>query len=134
MSKPSNKQLAVSVDRLISSGQKVHSVTGSLAAYLIAERRTKDLDAVMRALTEVRAKHGTYEAEATSAHTLDEQIVSRLKQLITSRSKNVKKIALTQRIDKQLVGGVRLDTSEFRLDTTIKNRLKQLTATHTNGA
>ena len=126
MSRPSKNQIIVAVMALLDGGISIEKAAKLVASYLVAERRTKELDAIMRGLLERRAKSGFYEAQVASAYELDAQTKRALEQIVRASRENVEKVFTQYRHDSSLVGGVSLETSDLRLDLTLRSKLKSL--------
>lgn len=120
MAKPTIKELATVILELSekTSEQKLAKVT---ASYLQQERRTGELDAIMREVKELRKKKtGLTEADVTSAFPIDATVKKQIKQLFGQN------VLINETIDKSVIGGVRVETNEKYLDLTVRNRLNQL--------
>lgn len=121
MSKLSNKELA-SVILQLSSKVSSKRLSKDVANYLASERRTSDLDAIMREVARQRQEaDGVTEVTATSAYPLSDNARRELKKLL-----GIEKAVVNEVIDKDTIGGVRMETSETMLDLTVRNRLNQL--------
>lgn len=121
MSKLSNKELA-SVILQLSSKVSSKRLSKDVANYLASERRTSDLDAIMREVARQRQEaDGVTEVTATSAYPLSDKTKRELKKLL-----GIEKAVVNEVIDKDTIGGVRMETSETMLDLTVRNRLNQL--------
>ena len=70
------------------------------------------------------AAHGILEATATSAVPLTEEQKTALRQKLEATTG--KTIDLTAKVDKAVLGGIRLDIEGTELDGTVKNRLASL--------
>jgi F-type H+-transporting ATPase subunit delta len=121
MSAPSRKQIAEAVLSLLKS-HSPERVGQMLANYLVANRRTKEVDYIMRELESMRhGQEGISEAIATSAFELS----TATKQEIAKRIGD-KNVHLTYQVDPEVVGGVRIKGLDWQLDLSIANKLKQL--------
>ncbi len=125
MAKVSKKQIAGIVFGLIQQGTDSKRVTNMLAEYLLSERRTRELDAILREVSAMRAKAGTIEATTTSAFPLSSEVKQQIKKAFTT---NGDKVVLNEIIDAYVVGGVRVETTDQKLDLTVRNKLNQLKA------
>ena len=120
MTKPSKHDLAEVVMSL-SKKMPLNKLSKSLASYLQQENRTGELDAIMREVKFLRQKQdGIIEADVTSAFPIS-----------TTTKKNIvdifgSKTLINEEIDKDVIGGVRVETNEHLLDLTVRNRLNQL--------
>lgn len=101
-----------------------------IAAFLLAERRTAELDSIIRDIMQYRADHGIVEVMAISAHPLTDSIRQDIKAQAMSLYPAAKQVIITYKHDKTVVGGVRLELANQHLDLTVRNtlnRFKQLT-------
>ena len=125
MSKPSNKQLAqITLDSM----NKTVFVR-QLAAYLVKERRTRDLAPIMREAMRLRAAQGIIEVEATTAYPIADEVEKAISKLLLSHKPGAKQVILGKKRDEEAVGGVRITANDLYLDNTVHgrlNRLKQL--------
>ena len=122
MSKPSRKDIAQAMLDLTSKTSATKAVK-SLAQYLVQERRTSELDAIMREVEALRREQtGVEEFQLTSAFTLKDSVKKELTALLGGGKKTV----VNEVIDKDVLGGVRVESSEAMLDLTVRNRLQKL--------
>lgn len=105
-----------------------NDITQKLAAYLIETKRIRELLLYVRDIEAALAERGILLADVASSHQLaadtESTIVDYLK-----KSLGAKDVYLRLNVDPNLLGGVRIETSDKRLDTTLRNRINQLTAT-----
>lgn len=122
MSSPTRQELAQVVLNLLDSGKSKAQVAKDIADYLVAERRTRELTNLMRDVQNLRLlKHGILEAEVASAHELTPSIQKEIKDLFSA-----KHTLLDYSHDPELIGGVRVSTTDQQLDVSIENKLNQL--------
>ncbi len=120
MARPSRKDIAKSILAL-SDRQPATSLARAVAAYLIQERRSSELDVIMREVNRLREQQANIvEATVTTASPLNQKIVQQIKQLLGD------KVIVNNIIDKKVIGGVRVETSDLNLDLTVRNRLERL--------
>jgi len=115
--------------RLTAASEK--KLARETAAYLIAERRTGELDSLLRDIEQYRADHGTVEVVAVSAFSLDAKVRKDIETEIRRAYPAAKHVMITERRDENQVAGVRLELANQQLDLTVRaklNRFKQLTA------
>lgn len=123
MSTPSRHELAEVIIAL-SSKTSEKKLTEAIAAYLVQNRRTSELDAIMREVARQRqSKDGVTEVTATSAFKLNEATKKSIASLMKSKQTIINEV-----VDASVLGGVRLETSELQLDLTVRNRLNRLKA------
>src|SRR5690606_29518970 len=93
----------------------------SLASYLARERRTSELDAIMREVARQRRDQDkVVEVDVTSANPLSDLVKREVKRL-----QNSKNVVINETVDKSVIGGVRMETSDSLLDLTVRTRLDQ---------
>ncbi|HVC36284.1 MAG TPA: F0F1 ATP synthase subunit delta [Candidatus Dormibacteraeota bacterium] len=101
-----------------------------VAAYLLSEGRTAELDSLIRDVMEYRSQHGIVEVSAVSAFPLDEQAQSEISAQVSNQLPGTKQLIIDQSIDKNMIGGVKIEFANRQLDLSIRsklNRFKQLT-------
>lgn len=126
MAKVTRKQLAAAIAELMRT-KPLERVAKEVAAYLAAERRTKELDSLMRDVMQYRAQYeGVIEADAYSAYPLSSQVKAEIKRIL-----DADKLVLNEIIDKNVIGGVRVESSDTQLDLTVRSRLERLKASRT---
>lgn len=106
-----------------------------IAAYLITERRTNELESILRDIMQIRASHGIIEAEVATAHDLQTRDITEIKQLLQKSYPAAKQVNVGTHLDASVVGGLRIDMPEEQLDMSIAARLakfKRLTLQGSN--
>ena len=101
-----------------------------IAAYLLSERRTSELNSLMRDVQADWTDAGHVEVTASSAHPLTDGIRETIKQRIQELYPSASRIIVTEAHDPDVIGGVRLSLANQQLDLSIEaklNRFKQLT-------
>lgn len=102
----------------------------SIAAYLLEQNRAEDVESLMRDVLKYRAEHGYVEATVVSAYPLSSQVEQDLMNELKKAYPGGKSYLLNQRLDPDVVGGVRLEMATEELDLTVRaklNRFKRLT-------
>ena len=102
-----------------------------IAAYLLSERRTGELESLIRDIIQYRADQGIVEVVAISAFALNAQVRSDIGREVRGLHPGVKAVIISERIDPSVVAGVRLEFANQQLDTSVRsklNRFKQATA------
>lgn len=125
-----NKQSNASIARALlaefNDGKDITTVVKSLAAYLITERRQADTQAIVRELEKLLLEErGKLYVHATVANSLSDQQISQIKDIFASNS-TAKDVIIQQTIDKDVIGGVRLQTADQQLDLTVRRQLQLL--------
>lgn len=101
-----------------------------VAAYLLAERRTGQLESIMRDVQGDWAQAGRVEVIAASAHPLTAGVRADIKRQIKKLYPKAQTIIVTEQHDPEIIGGVRLSLADQQLDLSVQaklNKFKQLT-------
>lgn len=93
----------------------------AVAVYVVTERRTTDLGAIMREIARLRNQSGIMEATITTAVPVTDVVKQEVRRLI-----GAKDIVINEFIDKNVIGGVRIEANDYYLDLTVRNRLDRL--------
>jgi F-type H+-transporting ATPase subunit delta len=131
MSKLPRHQLAAVLAERSLAQLDVKTFSDELAAYLLSEHRTGELDSLMRDIMQYRADHGVVEVVAVSAHTLTDSVRKDIESQVRELYPAAKKVIISEEIDPVIIGGVRIELANQQLDLSIRaklNRFKQLTA------
>ncbi len=94
-----------------------------IAAYLLSENRVNELDSILRDVIEYRAEHGVVEVQAVSSHELSNKVKDDIKVLMKQNYPNAKSVTVSQRIDPDVVGGIRVVLPHEQLDLTVQSKL-----------
>lgn len=111
--------------------QSIDALKDALAAYLLEENDVDELDSLMRDVLAYRAEHGYVEATLVSAHPLTDDVRTEIRDVIASEYPHAKTITMNEKIDPEVVGGLRIELAGEELDLTVKaklNAFKRLTA------
>lgn len=96
-----------------------------IAAYLLEEKRTAELESILRDIMQYRTDNGALEAVAVSAHTLEPKVIEEIAQLLQSTYATSKPVKVSQRLDEAVIGGVRIDMANEQLDMTVGAKLSK---------
>lgn len=119
----SNQQLARVVIADLEAGKDSSQVAASLAAYLVAERRTKDADAVIREIGRVLRSEGQIELNITSVRGINDDLKQAISELFKGNAKN---IIINEERNPAVLGGVLVESDEQRLDLTVRRQIQRL--------
>jgi F-type H+-transporting ATPase subunit delta len=120
----SRRKIAIFVtNKLLAGNHQAHEVLRELAAYLVTERRTRELDLLVRDIEEMLAENGVVIADIASARPLDEAVKAEITAMLQAKS-----VQLRESVDETLLGGIRIDTPGKRFDGTIRHKLNALRA------
>lgn len=103
------------------------NVTNALAAYLIESKRIREAALVVRDIETALNDRGILFADVFSGHDLAEDTKKAIAHYLKDKTK-AKDVHLRPTVDESLLGGVRIETPDGRLDSTLRHRLNQLTA------
>lgn len=127
MAKPGHKEIATTIRQLAGKMPQA-KLARTIASYLAQERRTSELDAIMREVARQRGtEDGVMEVSLTSAYPLTDGAKRELRKVAAAD-----KVVFNETIDKDVIGGVRMETNEQLLDLTVRDRLNQLKQGATN--
>ncbi len=101
------------------------SLAREIAAYLLAERRTAELESILRDVMQYRQDHGMLEADVVTAHEVQNNVLQDVKHLLQAAYPKAKTINLNQVQDTSVIGGLRIDMPNEQLDMTIKAKLSK---------
>jgi F0F1-type ATP synthase delta subunit len=102
-----------------------------IAAYLLVEHRSADLESLLRDILQYRADQGIVEVRATSAHSLNARLRSDIKAQIRELYPSAKQVIIDEELDETVLGSIRLELANQQFDASLRtklNRFKQLTA------
>lgn len=105
-----------------------------IAAFLLHEHRTADIEPLLRDIMQYRVDHGIVEVIAVSAHPLSSSVRSDIERQITSVFPDAKQIIISEELQPEVVGGVRLELPNQQFDLSVRaklSRFKQLTTVRT---
>ncbi len=97
-------------------------VLQQLAAYLLEQQRTHEVDLLVRDIESQLARRGELVARAATAHPID---VRELKATLTSLT-GAKNVHVELALDPSLIAGIKIDLPDSSMDTTVKRKLTAL--------
>ena len=101
-----------------------------IAAYLLSEGRTADLEPLLRDIMQYRADHGIVEVIAVTAHSLTDDTRKDVERQVRSSFPDAQSIIISEELQNDLVGGIRIELPNQQLDVSVRSQLsrfKQLT-------
>ena len=109
----------------ISEQYKLNKLLKKFLSFLISKRRFFYVDKILKSFVETCSiKRGELKAELTSAKDLSENEINNIKEELTKNFSS--KIKLNYKHDASLIGGLIVPVGSTMVDTSIKNKLKQL--------
>jgi F0F1-type ATP synthase delta subunit len=129
MKAPRNRISKAIADRALKGGSD-KKLAQEVAAYLLAERRTHELNSVLRDVQADWAEAGHVEVVASSAYPLTAAVKADINKQISKLFPNARTITVNEENDPEVIGGVRLSLANQQLDLSVEaklNKFKQLT-------
>ena len=102
-----------------------------IASYLLSERRTAEIESIVRDIMQYRADQGIVEVHAVYAHPLTDAIRKSIKADVREIYPQAKQIIINEEQDESVVAGIKLELANQQLDASVRsklNRFKQLTS------
>ncbi|MDQ2973603.1 MAG: F0F1 ATP synthase subunit delta [bacterium] len=128
MQKVSRGELAKIIAQKTLTQPKEQLVRG-LATYITEQQDNINLDDLLRDVMYYRLRLGIVEATAVSAHELDSVVINDIEKILKAEYPNAKRVIINQKIDANLVGGLKLELPRETLDLSVRaklNKFKQL--------
>lgn len=116
------EDIAKAVLKILDESQDSKRAAQAIASYLIAERRTGELDSLLRDLEAHRFdEDGVLEVHATSAFPLSEEVKRQIEELFEARE-----VVIHEEQNKALLGGVKVRALDKVADFSVQTRLQRL--------
>ncbi|RTK94745.1 hypothetical protein EKI60_02470 [Candidatus Saccharibacteria bacterium] len=126
MARATNSTIARALLADIDAGKDMQTITESLAAYLVQERRLGDLNAILRDVErQLFTQRGVLYVHADVARPMSEQQKQDVTSIFQAQS-GAKEVVIEETINKGVIGGVRLTTADQQLDLTVRRQLQRL--------
>lgn len=128
-------ELAEIIGRKTLHQTDLNELVKSIAAYMVTESKPVDIDSLVRDVMQYRLERGMVEAVVASAHPLTPAVVADIEALLKDRYPSAKTVKIDNRIDQNLVGGVRVELPHETLDLSVRSKLnmfKRLVAEERN--
>lgn len=124
--KVSRRKLAIATVEQLRTNPDRRKVVESLAAYLIANKMTHQLELLLGDIARLLAeKEGHVLADVTSAFALNTETRSQIEAYLR-KATGAKQIELNESVDPDLLGGFTLRTPDRELDASVRHKLNQL--------
>lgn len=128
--KVSRTRIASVIAQHVQKEGMTQKYAAAIASFLLEQKRTGELDSLLRDIQAAWAKTGYVEAVTSSAHPLSETLKKEITDKIKHFYPSAKKIVITEKNNPELIGGVRITLPEAQLDLSVQaklNKFKQLT-------
>ena len=125
--KVARNQIAAAITSSLSIGDVAPKrLAQAIAAYLLVERRTGELDSLMRDVIEARSAEGIVEVTAVTAHELDQRAITDVQEQVKTIYPKARSIIVSPRLDPALIGGIRLEFANSQLDLSLRSKLNRM--------
>lgn len=128
MKEPTHQVARVLVKRTAAPNFDEKKFAREVAAYLLDTGRTGQLNSLARDMVKERVLDGIVEVTAVSAHVLTDAVRADIRAQVEQLYPNAKQIIINDRVDANVVGGVRLEFPEQQLDLSVRNKLNRFKA------
>lgn len=98
-------------------------VIREIAAYLVAQKKQRELELIVRDIEDALAERGVVVATVTSAHGLTEQMRHAVEAIAGGKTTVIKEV-----INPDVIGGMQIDLPGKRYDGTVKYKISELKA------
>jgi F-type H+-transporting ATPase subunit delta len=122
---------AIIADRTLSTTISERDLSQEIAAYLLSEGRTGELDSLLRDVMQVRAENGIVEVSAISSHEISAVVRADIEAIVRELQPHASSVIISEVLDPSVIGGVKLEFANEQLDLSVRaklNHFKQLTA------
>lgn len=103
------------------AGDSLEDIVSALAAFLIDERRTSEVELLTHAIYEELERRGTVVATVVTAKALDDATREHIKAMTGAKELHTRSV-----VDTSIIGGIIVATPSRRHDSTIARRIAQL--------
>ncbi len=118
---PRRKLARYLADVLIQPDDDSRVALQQIAGYLVESGRTKEINLLVRDVEDILAESGLVVVDITSAYGLRDDDISDVKKILKA-----KQLFIRDEIDRNVLGGLKIETSSQRLDATLKHRIDSL--------
>lgn len=125
--KLSRRKLSEHATARLLNGESAKSVMKQLGAYLVENRRTRELELIIRDIEAQLLAKGTALVTTVSARSLSNEAKKSIESLVKAEQSQVKNVILREVIDESVIGGVRVELPGHVADFTVKAKLDKLT-------
>lgn len=127
MAKTKRTELATAIASLLAETKNPKELSKAIAAYLVSEHQTKDLDAILRDVMTARANNGIIEAQLTTAFPLSSAVKADVNKLLKQEYPTAKQLVYQETVRPEVLSGIKIQTPDKQLDETARGKLDQLT-------
>lgn len=124
-SRLSRRKIAAYYADELQAGKK--DIAKKLAAFLVENRRMRELDLIVRDIEEALVERGVLLADIASSRKLSAEAAKAVEAYL-KKTTEAKTVMLRETVDPALLGGVRVAIPGRELDATLRHRISQLKA------
>lgn len=124
-------QIATAIAKKTLTVSDTAKLQKAVASYLLEENRVDELDSIMRDVLAYRNAHGHVEVSVISAYPISSAVRADVLAAVKQEFAGAQSYVINERIDPDVIGGLRIEFDGEELDLTVKaklNKFKQLTA------
>ena len=115
------------IAKSLEKGQDAGKLSTAVAAYLMENGHTSELQSIMRDVQELRGRrHEVVELSVSSAHDLEPAQISRIEDMAKKQYGGAKRVKIHNVHDENTLGGAKLVFANSVLDLSIRTKLNQL--------
>jgi F-type H+-transporting ATPase subunit delta len=108
-------------------------LTREIAAYLLSEKRSHELESLMRDVLAYRQARGIVEADVATAHDLSETALKEVAALLKAHYPRAKKVIVKSHLDPEVIGGLKVGLAHEQLDMSVRAKLDTFKRLTTEG-
>ncbi len=127
MAHSATNDVAVVIADLLQRGQPAPQLARSVAAFLIEQRQSSQLDAIMRRVVALQAQQGIVSVAVLSAHKLSAANRTALRSLVAEFVPGATDFIWHYALDPECIGGIQVSVAGLTLEATIRSQLAKLT-------
>lgn len=117
----SRRRLAKYIVDQIDSKKAITKVMQEVAGFLISTRREREVDLLVRSISDELESRGTILTRVTSARELSSELRMAIRDLI-----GVKDVRIESIVDPSVIAGIKVETPSRVMDQTVTHRLQIL--------
>ncbi len=106
--------------------QPVTKLAAEIAAFVLSNQLTSQLDSIMRDVSTYRQQVGIIDVKVISAYPLSSDSIDSIKKIVTKYFDKIKSIVIEPVVDQSIIGGIKLEFPAQSLDLTVRAKLNQL--------
>lgn len=126
VAKISRRLIVASLAEMLKKGKTTTEVARLLAAYLVKNKRVRDLELYLRDLELVIAKEfNVTTAYVATVRKISQKTRTEVKQLVKAYS-GTQSVEVIEEVDPSLLGGIVIRTANAELDGSVRTKLQKL--------